>query len=753
MALSKTKQKHAEIIEKTWPQYHVERILGSGQYGVVYGCVREDASGIRSEEAIKVIDLQGKNDLAEMEEMELDPPAYYEEKKQRELAEIRTMLRLEGSSHVVQIHDYAVVEKEDHPSCYILIRMPRMTSLKQLMKEHVDDSPAEAEAFAKKIALDICVALRHLHHSGREGTAHRDIKPDNILVSKTGEYCLGDFGFARILDSPGNLSYKGTPEFIAPEVVRGDYDHRVDIYSLGLVLYRVLNHNRRPFLPPYPQKVSPDEVEKADIRLRTAGRILPPPDNCSPGMAGIVLKMCEYDPKDRYQSAEEVESAFQSLSAAEKKAPGNVPAQNTGGIKRQTSAENQSSFGSLNDSSNRNGQARGESSSGGRESGGGRKKLGQLIAVLAACAVIIAAIFAGKNLLHSKNGSRPAAAEDQSSQGQPEEGSADGSEDSGKTDAEPGESGQDTSEADPSADAEEEQGDAAPAASKTINLASMKLVDTVGMGSRSTKDELKNSLGHVFEGGLELLETYFPENAGSFYVAEYSRIQGVISCPDGMGDGGESRLKIYADDNAEDPLLTVDIKRAMPETPFDLDISGAEFLTFSVSSIHDSNYNAALITDCTLTADGTSAVPMPDLTAPAGGQKLTGLEVVEQIGMGTESVQGDVENSLGHVFDGGLRLCESYFTENAARYYVRDYQTIRGLISCPDGMGNGGESRLKIYADENAEEPLLTVDIRRTMAEVPFELDISGAEFLTFSVSGIHDSNYNAALITNCTLE
>ena len=70
------------------------------------------------------------------------------------------------------------------------------------------------------------------------------------MISRFGEFKLGDFGIARELDRNVNgLSKKGTFSYMAPEMYRGeDYDQRVDIYSLGIVLYRLRNHNRLPFI-------------------------------------------------------------------------------------------------------------------------------------------------------------------------------------------------------------------------------------------------------------------------------------------------------------------------------------------------------------------------------------------------------------------------------------------------------------------------------------------------------------------------
>jgi serine/threonine protein kinase len=89
---------------------------------------------------------------------------------------------------------------------------------------------------------------------------------------------------------------------LAPEIYKGEvYDHTVDIYSLGMVMYRLMNKNRMPFLPPYPQLVRYKDQEQAMI-LRMRGEPIPMPCDDHGRLAEIVLKACSYRPEDRYSS-------------------------------------------------------------------------------------------------------------------------------------------------------------------------------------------------------------------------------------------------------------------------------------------------------------------------------------------------------------------------------------------------------------------------------------------------------------------
>ncbi|MCR4655916.1 MAG: protein kinase [Lachnospiraceae bacterium] len=91
-----------------------------------------------------------------------------------------------------------------------------------------------------KLGVDICSALEIC---AMKKVIHRDIKPENIFINEFGDYKLGDFGVARKLENvAGALSQKGTYNYMAPEVEKGtSYNETVDLYSLGLVLYRFLN--------------------------------------------------------------------------------------------------------------------------------------------------------------------------------------------------------------------------------------------------------------------------------------------------------------------------------------------------------------------------------------------------------------------------------------------------------------------------------------------------------------------------------
>jgi outer membrane protein OmpA-like peptidoglycan-associated protein len=161
-------------------------------------------------------------------------------------------------------------------------------------------------------ALEVCQ---------RFNIVHRDIKPENIFVSDIGDFKLGDFGIARTVEKTSSgLSKKGTYTYMAPEVYRGEaYNSSIDMYSLGLVLYRLLNNNRTPFFPAYPNAISHNDREKAIIE-RMSGAQMPAPQNADGRLAEIVLKACSYDPRNRFSSPMQMREELAAISYGQEEA-------------------------------------------------------------------------------------------------------------------------------------------------------------------------------------------------------------------------------------------------------------------------------------------------------------------------------------------------------------------------------------------------------------------------------------------------
>lgn len=279
------------LISQTWPDLHAASTLGGGTFGTVYACTKTDAvTGVTQKEAVKVVRVDfTPEDRANAEEEGIPFADYYRAVKEKRLQEIRWMVALK-SPHIVHINGYTAIEEPDLSALYILIRMDCLTALDQLRTAHLDDTPEQAAALAEKVALDICDALRVCHQNG---VLHRDIKPANILCSDAGDFYLGDFGISKGTAQQASMTSSGTLEYAPREVMTGQYDHRADLYSLGLVLYALVNHWRGPFLPAYPAPITPGDRNQAQY-ARLNGTPLPPPDNCPAALWAVIARLCAF---------------------------------------------------------------------------------------------------------------------------------------------------------------------------------------------------------------------------------------------------------------------------------------------------------------------------------------------------------------------------------------------------------------------------------------------------------------------------
>lgn len=297
-------------IEKVWPEWKVEKQIGKGSFGVVYKAVRTDHS-LTTEAAIKVISIP--QDTSEVDSLRSDgmdmnaTRTYLRGIVDDFVNEIQLMESFKGIQNIVSVEDYKVVERTYEIGWDIFIRMELLTPFNTWVIDH-----PMSEADVIRLGIDMCTALEICE---KRQIIHRDIKPENIFINDFGFFKLGDFGIARKLEgTQSGLSTKGTYNYMAPEVANGSsYDARVDIYSLGIVLYRLLNSNRLPFIDTDQQLMSP-AARKEAIERRMRGEALPPPKNASKIMAGLILCACAYDPNKRFKNASVMKAALQNVA-------------------------------------------------------------------------------------------------------------------------------------------------------------------------------------------------------------------------------------------------------------------------------------------------------------------------------------------------------------------------------------------------------------------------------------------------------
>ena len=296
--------------EPLFGAWKIKRTIGSGSFGTVFEIERQEF-GVTYKAALKAISIPDSEE--EIQRLRLNGMdqagirAYLLDKVETITKEVELMSKLKGNSNIVSYEDHQVIEHKDKLGWDILIRMELLVPLVQVMK-----TQPLSRRDVIQIGIDMCRALELCQ---KYHIIHRDIKIDNIFLSETGAWKLGDFGIAKQIERvESNMSRKGTYPYMAPEVYRGaPYGTGVDLYSLGIVLYRLLNHNRSPFMPPYPQRMTYSDRERAFIR-RMSGEPLPPPDSAETGrLAEIVLMACRYAPEERYSSATQMREDLQAI--------------------------------------------------------------------------------------------------------------------------------------------------------------------------------------------------------------------------------------------------------------------------------------------------------------------------------------------------------------------------------------------------------------------------------------------------------
>lgn len=301
-----------DVPVSVWPEWKLVEKIGEGSFGKVYKAKRTER-GRSFYSAIKIISIPGSKGELDSVRSEMNNEQstreYFRNLVEDCVQEIYTMEHFCGNSHVVSFEDFKVVEYLDEIGWDISIRMEYLTSF---MDYCTGKELTEKEVI--KLGCDLAMALIYCR---KLNIIHRDVKPENIFVSRFGDFKLGDFGIAREqAHTMSNMSKKGTYSYMAPEIYKGEkYDSSIDIYSLGIVLYKLMNQNRLPFLSLDKQLITYRDKETALAR-RMAGEKMPAPVNASASFSHIILKACAYEPGKRYRKPEDMLRDLEKLRLA-----------------------------------------------------------------------------------------------------------------------------------------------------------------------------------------------------------------------------------------------------------------------------------------------------------------------------------------------------------------------------------------------------------------------------------------------------
>jgi serine/threonine-protein kinase len=208
--------------------------------------------------------------------------------------------------NIVQMIDYEV----EGALPYMVMEFIEGDTLRGLLEKLARRGQTLGATHAVRLIRDVAAALAYAH---KQGVVHRDVKPANVMIDKSGRVILTDFGVAKIVGGQtltATGAATGTPAYMSPEQATGQpADHRADIYALGVMLFEMLT-GQVPF----------DADTPLAVMLKHAHDVRPSPRALRPdlpeGLDHIVLKCMARNPGERFQSADELIQFLNNPAAA-----------------------------------------------------------------------------------------------------------------------------------------------------------------------------------------------------------------------------------------------------------------------------------------------------------------------------------------------------------------------------------------------------------------------------------------------------
>ena len=262
-------------------RYELLEKIGEGGMGIVY---KAKCHSLNRLVAVKIL----KSELTEDED--------FVARFKREATSAARM----SHPNIVNVHD---VGRSNNIN-FIVMEYINGKTLKQVIKD--------SGRLSLKKTIDIAIKIsRALECAHKNNIIHRDIKPDNILITEDNMVKVADFGIAKVADSrtvTNSSKVMGTVHYFSPEQAKGSFvDARTDIYSLGIVMYEMVT-GRVPY----------DAESSISIAMMHIQQPVIPPieiiEDIPKNINGVILKAMEKEPINRYQTAKEMEEILNEIN-------------------------------------------------------------------------------------------------------------------------------------------------------------------------------------------------------------------------------------------------------------------------------------------------------------------------------------------------------------------------------------------------------------------------------------------------------
>ncbi|MDR2519456.1 MAG: protein kinase, partial [Eubacteriaceae bacterium] len=295
--------------EPLWGEWSVESLVGEGTFGKVYRLSKMQ-NGEKAFSVAKIIHVP----ILEADSLRFSD-AGLSDAQIREMFSsavsklARDVERFTSRRPMANIVNYldASIETDADGGWDILLHMEELTPLTALL-----DGNKLTVRDVVRIGQEISNALAQL---SRVHVVHADVKPENIFMTRFGSFKLADIGIASNLRSVCPAAEDRVSRlYMAPEVDRGQpYDASCDIYSLGVLLYRLLNKNRLPLMDPQPGDLGAQDVNDAVEKRLAGAEIAELPLPVSRSIAAAVSSMIRYAQQSRVADAAQLKQSFDDL--------------------------------------------------------------------------------------------------------------------------------------------------------------------------------------------------------------------------------------------------------------------------------------------------------------------------------------------------------------------------------------------------------------------------------------------------------